>query len=287
LDVDWTEDTWVPKISFARFAVPVPRLSPLPLSPVNHRCYSPPSSLLFTSRGARGFTLIEMLVVIAIIAMLAGILLPTLAAVKVKARKAQARAEIQNLVGAITGYESEYSRPPAAPEVEAQINDARPDFTYGTHMVGGTLLKDSQNNDLPSVRNPAPYTYTADNRIVMNVILDRDAFPNVDHKRNPRRNVAFHYKVARGDRMPGLDNQGPVDEGLLRDPFGNPYIITIDMNEDNKCRDAYYSPTVDSEIPGQVIIWSLGPDGKINDPVAGQVPNNTGLNADNILSWKN
>ena len=242
--------------------------------------------MLFTSRGARGFTLIEMLVVIAIIAMLAGILLPTLSRVKVNARKAQARTEIQNLIGAITAYESEYSRPPAAPEVEAQINDARPDFTYGTHAVGGALLKDSQNNDLQSVRNPPPYTYTADNSVVMNVILDRNAFPNVDHRRNPRRNVSFNYKVARGDRMPGLDDQGQ-DEGLLRDPFGNPYIITIDMNEDNKCRDAYYSPTVESEIPGQVAIWSLGPDGKRNDPVAGQVPNNAGLNSDNLLSWKN
>jgi len=27
---------------------------------------------------------------------------------------------------------------------------------------------------------------------------------------------------------------------VLRDPWGQPYIITLDLNFDNKCRDAFY-----------------------------------------------
>lgn len=65
----------------------------------------------------QGFTLIEMLVVIAIIGILAGILLPTLAHLKTKAKIKQAQMEMQNLAGAIKAYEKEYNRFPGSPKV--------------------------------------------------------------------------------------------------------------------------------------------------------------------------
>jgi prepilin-type N-terminal cleavage/methylation domain-containing protein len=280
VDIDWTEDTWVPKISFGRFAMPVPRLAPLPLAPVSHRCYSPPGhASLFSTRGSRGFTLIELLVVIAIIAILAGILLPVIATVKRKAKVSIARTEMANLASAITSYESEYSRPPASREVEGAVGNNQPDFTYGT-LQPGTAEVTLPGSKVP-IKNPSGYQ--APNSLIMNIIMDRDAFPNTQHQRNPRRLVNFQTKLSSGEGVPGLD-----PDGILRDPFGNPYIITIDMNDDNRCRDAYYSPREQDEIPGSVLIWSLGPDGnaeKQPDP-GGNPPSKTGLNSDNILSWK-
>ncbi|HJO92048.1 MAG TPA: type II secretion system protein [Victivallales bacterium] len=54
------------------------------------------------------FTLIELITVIAIISILVAILLPTLSSVREKARKTQAKAEMNSIITAIKSYESTY-----------------------------------------------------------------------------------------------------------------------------------------------------------------------------------
>lgn len=81
-----------------------------------------------------------------------------------------------------------------------------------------------------------------------------------------------------------------------------PYIITIDLNYDNQCRDAFYQldkVSRDSglrginglvkvadddlwEIRASVVAWSFGPDRTVNSSVRA----NEGVNKDNVLSWK-
>ena len=61
---------------------------------------------------AAGFTLVEMLVVIAIIAILASILIPVIARSKTKAKVATARVQMAEIDLAIKSYKSDYERYP-------------------------------------------------------------------------------------------------------------------------------------------------------------------------------
>ena len=72
--------------------------------------------------------MIELLVVISIIAILAGLLLPALAAVKNRAKAARAKVEINHFVTSIKGYESDYNRMPAGKIVRQVAGDD--DFTF-------------------------------------------------------------------------------------------------------------------------------------------------------------
>ncbi len=78
----------------------------------------------------RSFTLIELLTVIAIIGILAGILLPALARVRDKAKGAQARSDIAALKLAISSYQQTYGYLPTAL--------ADPDYTNLINYLSGT-----------------------------------------------------------------------------------------------------------------------------------------------------
>ena len=263
-------------------------------------------------RFRRGFTLIELLVVISIIAILASMLLPALASAKQKVKVAQAKTEIGNLAQAITAYYSKYSRYPAAKPARDSVNDQCPDFTYGTlhnhEGLGATLMRNKKNFPLADIRNVGNKGYQASNAEVIAILRDLETFRenngatrtvNVGHSQNPQREVFLNVKDVSDKKLGGV---GP--DGVYRDPWGNPYIITVDLNYDNKCRDGFYrNPGVSKNIKTgggfnglavsetdanvyearvTVMVWSLGPDGLVNP----NIPSDQGANKDNILSWK-
>jgi prepilin-type N-terminal cleavage/methylation domain-containing protein len=269
-------------------------------------------------RASRAFTLVEMLIVIAIIAILAALLLPVLAGARKAAQKKQAAMEISQIVSAIQQYDSVYGRFPVSPAAQNQaVLDAQanlnPDFTYGgvfqtpagITLPVGTIVA-ANNNSIMS------------NAEVMAILLDITnttvTAVNQNHQKNPQQNVFLNAKMSGWDStqggtpMPGIGN-----DLVYRDPWGNPYVITMDLNYDEQCQDVFYQKqsvsqsqpnsqnginglvnTTDTggngdnyRFHGKVMVWSAGPDGQVDQTVLPSGGNaNYGANKDNILSWQ-
>ena len=272
-------------------------LSTFPLNLMKNRSAS------YQSR--RAFTLIELLVVIAIIAILAAMLLPALSRTKRIAQVKMSETQIGQIKTALTEYESHYSQFPATRGAMDSALKTGDDFTYGT--AGLAPFLNSAPLFSPGVGPQG--TYQTNNAEIMAVLLDLEAYGNgvatvnKDHVKNPQRTAFLNATAVNATNVNGV---GP--DGVYRDPWGQPYIITIDLNGDQKCRDAFYrrekvsrqqptkqagyfglfnskNPTGSSddyEFNGSVMVWSAGPD-KTIDPGA---PANAGANKDNVLSWK-
>jgi prepilin-type N-terminal cleavage/methylation domain-containing protein len=230
----------------------------------------------------QAFTLIEMLVVIAIIGILASMILPALSKAKIGAQKKISQSEEVNLVAAINQYYAQYSRLPASTNATTAANGG--DFTFGTV---------SQSTPLGSINLPGPQIYTTElgmgkggkayqnyNSEVISILRDDNYWPEsnsisgVGHVYNPQQTPLFNAKAGMTNTdgtasigPTGTPGVGPDD--VFRDPWGSPYIITLDLNYDGKCYDPYlaqmYSnnfPTPTPQtllVPGEAVVWSLGP----------------------------
>jgi prepilin-type N-terminal cleavage/methylation domain-containing protein len=274
----------------------------LPSSPVSHTVrhnltfLKTMKTIAHSSRRLRaGFTLVELLVVIAIIGILAGMVMAVIPGVVKNAKKAKAKLEAQDIATAIQHYDSVYGRFPVSAQAQnaasANVSASNPngsDFTYGGIFNG------------VSVFTPG---YQATNSEVIAILMNYTNYPNgsgatvnANYQKNPQKTIFLNAHMSGDPTLPGVS-----PDLVYRDPWGNPYVITMDLNYDEQCNDAFYSLDVVSHgglnglanpdgatattsnwrYHGKVMVWSAGPDGKV-DPAS---PANQGFNKDNVISW--
>jgi prepilin-type N-terminal cleavage/methylation domain-containing protein len=251
-------------------------------------------------KAAGGFTLVELLIVIAIIGILASMLLVVIAQAQAAAKKTQTRLEVKHIETAIADYDSIYSYFPVSKAVQQ---------SGFTNITYGGVYNNSSGSQWPPA--PAPANYEPSNTEVISILLDETNFPgggatvNAGHQMNAKQTVFLSAKMVGDTSSPGVGT-----DLNYRDLWGNPYIISINLNGNNQCEDAFYaSPTVSASagpgssglnglvsqadgnyaFHGNVMVWSMGPTGPYNHSPSSfnaGAPATDSANKNHILSWQ-
>lgn len=181
---------------------------------------------------------------------------------KPRAKSKFALIEMSGVDAAIQTFFADYGYWPVS---EATASLTNRDFTFGTFGTGARSV----------ITNG--FGREANNSEVMRILLAveevgrRPSDASSSSSRNPRRSIYLNAKFVAGTNSAGV---GP--DFVYRDPWGNPYIITLDLNGNGQCDDCLY------HVKGRVSVWSFGPDGKASATERTDV----GVNADNIVNLR-
>jgi prepilin-type N-terminal cleavage/methylation domain-containing protein len=223
----------------------------------------------------RAFTLIELLTVITIILILAGLAIPVYATVMERARRTQAAADAKQIAAALATYHNDYAKFPVADYV---TSDPPTDIRLGAKTAPNVV---DNNADL------------------FNILRAISAGRNADNAYNPKQIPFFEGRPVSNPNLPKsgfLDAAGTGVPGAFYDPWGNQYIIVLDANYNNVINlQGFYSDftqqsqdNVDTGVRMTVGVISLGKDGQVGSPrdgVTGMYRNGNKV-SDDIVSWQ-
>ena len=218
------------------------------------------------------FTLVELLVVISIIVILAGLLFPVMSSVQERAKKLQATNDEQGIVNAVKSYYTEYGRLPVT-DVQAAANS---DAVY-SNPGGSALYNDQLLNILLGKMHDSSGKYLASS----------PSSPASPFPYNTRQVVFLEAKLAKDANSPknGLSTKGG-EENRWYDPWGKAYCVWLDANYDNVINDVFgvYVTDVNNPLPPvQVAVASFGKDLTPGDRAKGDKKYR---GSDDVVSWR-
>lgn len=192
-------------------------------------------------RHSNGFTLIELFVVIAIIAILVAILMPAINAAVNQAKRTSANADARSIVTAWKNYFNEYGRWPV-------FNNE----LFGGVAGGTQVAEENVSTGMVTVVNIMTNIMYPDSSMSWGG-WEKNMNP-ICTNFNPKRETFMTFRA-----------QGLNDKGDLIDPWAKPYKFMFDVNRDGKVDRKALGSLGATSVYDSVISWSTGPDGVESD----------------------
>ncbi len=200
----------------------------------------------------RRFTLVEMLTVIAIISILAGLVIPVVVIAQERGRETQAKSDITALMSALKQLDTDYGRMLKKDGSDYKIGDQKATLSKSDVLKsdGTTSEKD---NSLARISSKEEDTYNA-----FIAELSSPKNKKLDGKISVNRRKKMYLEPKKGfDPTDDYDKNDAQKATLWRDPWGNPYTIYIKLT-----RDSFIQlPDSTKKVASDIAIYSLGPNG--------------------------